>query len=243
MDFIITCIMMGDVSSRWREHLARARRSRQRGGCDLLIYNYMFKMIRYGLLLFTLMFCSPNQKENCLDKGIEIEYLSDIEKLIKDGYICEDEFNHFNIEELKKCKVLFSDLNYKVVYNGYKTRLLFDKRENLIIAINSATPDFKIIESRPYALYVLDEKLMPIYAIARLGKKTFSVYQIEYLKNEIVLSKALDLESTNINVCNMKYNQIIDLIRKIKYKFTYKKEKQTLDTYFYKVPFWTEGLQ
>jgi len=202
----------------------------------------MFKMIRCSLIAILLFFCSGKETENCIDRGIEIEYLRDIDKLIKDGYKCENKFNHLNIEELKNCKILFSDLNYKIVYNGYKTRLLFDKKQNLTLAINSVTPHFTIIKDRPFSLYILDEKLMPVYAIAKFGKDNFSVYRIEYLKGEIVVSKAIDEESKNINVCNMKYTQIVDLTKKIKYKFSYKKEKQTLDNYFYKVPYWTEGL-
>ncbi|MDR6969252.1 hypothetical protein J2X31_003279 [Flavobacterium arsenatis] len=199
-------------------------------------------MIRYSLIAIFLFFCSSKETEKCIDRGIKVEYLGDIDKLIKDGYKCETKFNHFNIEELKNCKILFSDQNYKIVYNGYKTRLLFDKKENLIIAINSITPHFKIIKDRPFSLYILNEKLMPVYAIARFGESNFSVFRIEYLNGKIILSKAIDEESKNINVCNMKYTQIVDLTKKIKYKFSYKKERQTLDNYFYKVPFWTEGL-
>jgi len=198
--------------------------------------------MRYSLIVIFLFFCSCKDTEHCADRGIKVAFLSDIDKLIKDGYKCDNKFNHFNIDELKNCKVLFSDRNYKIVYNGYKTRLLFDKKENLTLAINSVTPHFTIIKGRPFSLYILNEKLMPVYAIAKLGKENFSVYRIEYLKNEIVISKAIDDESKNINVCTMKYTQIVDLTKKIKYKFSYKKEKQTLDNYFYKVPFWTEGL-
>lgn len=201
-----------------------------------------YKMIQYSLLVFFLVFCTNKKNEKCVDRGIKLEYLSDIDKLIKDGYKCESAFSHFNIDELKNCKVLFSDINYKIVYNGFKTRLLYDKKEKITIAINSITPDFRIIRGRPYALYILNEKLMPVYAIAKLGEENFSVYKIDYLQNKIVISKAINKESKSINVCTMKYIQILDLIRKIKNDFSYKKEKQTLDNYFYKVPFWTEGL-
>jgi len=198
--------------------------------------------MRYILLAFLMLFCSERKSETCVDRGIEIEYLIDIDKLIKDGYKCEEDFNNFNTEELKNCRLLFADANYKVLYNGYKTRLLFDKKENLKIAINSITPDFKTIKDRPFALYVLNENLMPVYAIAKLGSNVISVYKSEYVKNEIVLKRATEKEANNINIGDFKYTEILQLIKKMKSGFSYKKEKKTIDPYFYNVPYWTEGL-
>lgn len=198
----------------------------------------MFRILTYGLVAYFLICCK--EKEKCIDREIELEYLGDITKLIADGYKCENKFDDLGIKELSKSKVLFSDVNYKIVYNGYKTRLLFDKRENLIIAINSVMPEFKVVESRPFSLYVLNDKLMPVYAVARLGDEKFAVYHFEYINNKIVLSKAAEKESENINICNLKYSQIIDLIHKMKSHFSYEHEHETLDDYFYKIPFWTE---
>lgn len=166
----------------------------------------------------------------------------DINKLIKDGYKCESAFNDFNISELKECKVLFSDSNYKVVYDGYKSRLLFDKKEGITIAISTRTPTFKEIEGVPFSLFLLNDKLLPTYAISRLGKEKTYVYKIEYLKNEIVIYKATNKESTEIDVKKLKYTEILNLLKKDIYKYTYKKEKQTLDSFYCDVPFWTEGL-
>jgi len=200
-------------------------------------------MMKYfWVFSFFLVFCTNKKTEECIDRGMSIEYLTDIDKLIKDGYKCETAFNDFNIDELKKCKVLFSDSKYKIIYNGYKSRLLIDKKENITIAINSRTLDFKTIKDVPFTLFLLNDKLMPIYAISRFGKEKTFVYKIEYLKNKIILSRAINKESTEIDVTKLKYSQIIDLFKKSIYNFTYKKEKLTLDSYFYDVPFWTEGL-
>lgn len=194
------------------------------------------------LFSFFLVFCTCNKSENCINREIKIEYLIDINKLIKDGYKCDSVFNDFNINELKECKVLFSDSNYKVVYDGYKSRLLFDKKENITISISTRTPTFKEIEGVPFSLFLLNDKLLPTYAISRLGKEKTYVYKIEYLKNEIIIYKATNKESIELDVKKLKYTEILHLLKKDIYKYTYKKEKQTLDSFYCDVPFWTEGL-
>lgn len=203
----------------------------------------IWNRLKYLFIGFFFVFCTNKKTIECKDQGIKIVYLSDLDKLIKNGYKCDTAFNDFGISRLETCKVLFSDSNYKVLYNGYKTRLLFDKKENLKLAINSVAPDFRIIESKPYALFVLDDKLMPVYAIAKLGEDHFSVYKIAYKNNVTVISKATNKESQNINVNTLTYDQIIVLISQMKNTFTYKFSPGSLDDYFYDVPFWTEGLQ
>jgi len=196
----------------------------------------------FWLFSFFNVFCSNKKTEKCIDRGINIEYLIDINKLVVDAYKCDSVFNDFNINELKECKVLFSDSNYKVVYDGYKSRLLFDKKENITITISTRTPTFKEIEGVPFSLFLLNDKLLPIYAISKLGKDKTYVYKIVYLKNEIIVSKATNKESIEIDVKKLKYNEILNLLKKDIYKYTYKKEKQTLDIFYCDVPFWTEGL-
>lgn len=200
-------------------------------------------MIKYIIISFFLFFSNQKTQNPCSNKGIKIEYLKDLDKLIKNGYKCDNQFNNFGISQLKNCEVLFSDSNYKVVSNNYKSRILFDKKENLTLAINSVDPYFRDIQKRPFTLYILNNRLMPEYAIAKLGKKNMSVFKIEYIKSKVIIKKAFEKESKNINVNKLTYSQIKVLIKKIKLKFKYKLEKETLDEYYYKVPYWTEGLE
>lgn len=200
-------------------------------------------MIKYSLLVFLFVFCTNKKETDCKDQGIKIEYLTDIDKLVQNGYICDNHFDDFGIDELKRCKVVFSDSNYKVLYNGFRSRVLFDKKENLKLAINSLLPDFRPVKNRPFSLYVLNDKLMPIYGITKFGRDSLSIFKIEYKNKKIVLSEALDKESKNINVCKLSYSEIVKLIKNIKYDFVYKKQDTTLDEYFYNVPFWTEGRE
>lgn len=104
----------------------------------------MKKVIVFSLLIF--FGCTNKQKElDCKNQGIKIKYLTDIDKLIRSKYICDYSFNTFRKDRLDKCKILFSDENYKVIYDQYKTRLLIDKKLNLKFAIVSISPDFKTI--------------------------------------------------------------------------------------------------
>ncbi|MBE8723364.1 hypothetical protein [Flavobacterium hungaricum] len=201
-------------------------------------------MIKYSLLLvFLLVFCTNKKEVDCKDQGIKIEYLSDMDKLIQNGYVCDKHFEDFGIDELKRCKVVFSDSNYKILYNGFRSRVLFDKKENLKLAVNSLLPDFRPIKNRPFSLYILNDKLMPVYGITKFGVDSPSVFKIEYKNNKIILLDAVDKESKNIDVNKLTYQQILLLISKIKNTFKYKLSEGTLDDYFYKVPYWTEGRE
>jgi hypothetical protein len=200
-------------------------------------------MIKHVLISFLFIFCTKNKEIECKDQGIKIEYLTDIDKLIQNGYVCDRKFDNFGIDELKECKVLFSDLRYKILYNGFRSRVMFDKKENLKLAVNSISPDFKPVKNRPFSLYILNDKLMPVYGITKFSNVDFSVFKIEYKNNKVILSEAVDKESKNIDVTKLTYKQILLLIPKIKNTFTYRLKKETLDNYFYNVPFWTEGRE
>lgn len=197
------------------------------------------------MILFLLIFvnCNSQHKKDCIDKKIVLEYLSDIEKLIGSKYICDYSFNTFGKDRLDKCKVLFSDVNYKVIYDQRKTRLLIDKKLNLKFAIVCISPDFKIRETVPNSLYILDDKLMPIYSITKFGKDEFHTYRYKYNQGTLIIEIAIDKESKNINVDKLTYKEIISLVSKMKNKFTYKINKGDFDEYFYDVPLWTEGYK
>ncbi|MEA9412653.1 hypothetical protein [Flavobacterium sp. PL02] len=201
-------------------------------------------MIKYSLFIaFLFVFCTNKKESDCKDQGIKIEYLTDIDKLVQNGYKCDNHFDNFGVDELKRCQVEFSDSNYKVLYNGFRSRVLFDKKENLKLAINSLSPDFRPVKNRPFSLYVLNDRLMPVYGITKFTNVGLSVFKIEYKNNKIVLSEAINKESKNIDVNKLTYQQILELIEKIKNTFKYKVREKTLDDYFYKVPYWTEGRE
>ena len=202
----------------------------------------MKKVIVFSLLIF--FGCTNKQKElDCKNQGIKIEYLTDIDKLIRSKYICDYSFNTFGKDRLDKCKVLFSDENYKVIYDQRNTRVLIDKKLNLKFAIVSISPDFKTIEPVPKSLYILDDKLMPIYSITKFGKDKFHTYRYKYDKGNLIIEIAIDKKSKNINVDKLTYKEIISLVSKMKNKFTYKVNKGDFDEYFYDVPLWTEGYR
>jgi len=196
------------------------------------------------IILFLLInaYCNSQSKQ-CIDKNIKIEYLSDINKLIKSKYICDYSFETFGKDRLDKCKVLFCDKSYKVISDQYKTRILIDKKLKLNFAIVCILPDFKIRKETPNSLYLLDDKLMPVYSVSMSGEKNYHVYKYEYINGNIITKKAIDKESHNINIDKLTYKEIVLLVSKIKQKFTFKKEKDSFDNYFYNVPLWTEGYR
>ncbi|PBJ13327.1 hypothetical protein [Flavobacterium sp. ACN6] len=200
----------------------------------------MKKTLFFFLLIYT--FCHA-QKKQCIDKNIKIEYLSDIDKLIKSKYICDASFETFGKDRLEKCKVLFCDKNYKVSSDQYKTRIFVDKKLKLNFAIVCIIPDFKIRKETPNSLYLLDDRLMPIYSISKSGEKNYHVFKYEYVNGNLITKKAIDKESQNINIDQLTYKKILSLVSKIKGKFTFKTEKESFDDYFYDVPLWTEGYR
>jgi len=84
---------------------------------------------------------------------------------------------------------------------------------------------------------------MPLYSISKSGEKEFHVFKYEYINDEIIVKKAIDSESNNINIDKLSYPQIIKLTNKIKNVFTYKNTNNTFDDYFFEVPLWTEGYR
>nr|WP_315169735.1 hypothetical protein [uncultured Flavobacterium sp.] len=194
------------------------------------------------LILFLLMFldCNSQNKKHCIDKKIKLECLSDIDKLISSKYICDYSFNTFGKFRLSGCKVLFSDENYKVIYDQRKTRILIDKKLNLKYAIVSITPDFKTIATFPKSLYILNDKLMPIFSITKFSNDKFHTYRFKYDKGSLKKEIAIDKESKNINVDKLSYKEIISLVSKMKTKFTYKSDKGDFDEYFNDEPLWSE---
>lgn len=194
------------------------------------------------LFLLTFAFCN-SQSKLCIDKGIKIEYLSDVDKLIKTKYICDASFQTFGKDRLDKCKVLFCDKNFKVISDQYKTRIFIDKKLKLNFAIVCIAPDFKIRKEAPNSLYILDDKFMPIYSITKSGEKNYHVFKYEYVNGSIIVKKATDKESRNINIDKLTYKEIVLVVSKIKEKFSFKLEKDGFDDYFYDVPLWTEGYR
>ena len=84
---------------------------------------------------------------------------------------------------------------------------------------------------------------MPVYEITKFTNVGLSVFKIEYKNKKIVLIEAINEESKNIDVNKLTYQQILELIEKIKNTFKYKVRGKTIDDYFYKVPYWTEGRE
>lgn len=204
------------------------------------------KLVVVLIFIFFLGGCNlkekMNNKSKCLNKNIRLKYLSDLDNLIYNGYICDSSFNHFSNDRLKKCKVVFSDSNYKIATNFDKTRIIFDKKNDLILALNYTYPDFKIRDDYSTGLYILNEKLMPIYSVTHSWKEGMRVFNYKYKNGKCFVYKAIDEESKDINIDKLLYSDVVILINDIRNRFVYIDTGLELDSYFYKTPYWTEGI-
>lgn len=192
-------------------------------------------MIKYFFVLCFLISCNSD----CPNRNIAINYLIDINQLVKDNYRCKNHlFNDFGNEDLKDYKVVFSDKRYEVVYNNNKVRLFFDKEKDMRLAIVSAGPELIRNSLRPNSLYVLDEKLMPIYSISLLERK-HRVFKYEYIKGVVNTKIATNKESMGINIDNIPYDDLLSLIKSMDTSFTFVNTKWS-DSVYYNIPLWVD---
>jgi len=193
-----------------------------------------------ALVLISFVSCTDS-KEECTNQKIKLDHLADITKLAGNGYKCDTTFQDFGNSRLKKCRVLFSDTNYKLAIDSYKCHVLFDKKNDLIIAIMRPFASVKIIQSTPISLYILDEKLMPEFSISKFSEKNYQIWKYVYKDGEVHIHKAPDTVE-ELDVSKLRYEQVVQLVHKIKGGIAYEDKWYSLDEYFYNSPYWTEGI-
>ena len=175
---------------------------------------------------------------------MEINYLADLQTLIKNGYTCDTLFaDKYTNARFSHCRVLFDDPKYMVAYDNYKCRILFDKKNNLKLAIVSIAPWFPKNKVYPNSLYILNNELFPLYSISTGGEMEHRVNKYIYQDGNVYINTAVDKESIGINIDTIKYKELIEIINKIKNEFSYKDSGYQLDNHFYGTPYWTEGIR
>lgn len=210
-------------------------------------------MINYILLVS----CNRHQNSiilqenmNCEKKVDSFNFPKDLESFEEKKYIC-DTIPPF-IENggrlfFKKMKITFSDKSFALINFDRKTKILFDKKENILLAFKASEIDNFYFnkpsnkEVYPLSFYVLDEKYLPKYHFAgevisifkdnvKMGK--FEEYRI-VMKNK-PLNKNYEL---------FKYSDLIKVITELN-KGNYEIEKEIspdMLNYFYKEePIWIE---
>jgi hypothetical protein len=191
------------------------------------------------IVAFFIFGCS---KQECDDKQITLRHLSDINLLMNDGHKCDTVVADYDNSRLNKCKVLFADANYKLAADSYKSHILFDKNNNVTMAIVRPFPSVKIEKYTPLSLYILDKKLMPVFSITKLSGKEYRVIKYIYDKGKVHVHEAENIKGNrNLNVKDLTYKEVLELIHKIR-TYNYKDTGTELEEYFYDTPYWTEGF-
>jgi hypothetical protein len=210
------------------------------------------------IILASLFSCQKRQivstkeddNKGCEEKVLDFLYPAHLEELINSNYICDTTIPFLENDKrkfIKQLSVYFSDKNFMLLVYDRKTRLLWDKKEDIIFAFKASEidnfyfnkKDYK--EIYPLKIYVLNKKLIPIYNIGGEQNSVFIddakkgrliEYNIE-LKNKTVLKKLEDLE----------YVDILEIVDELKKKEFLKKDdvsSSLLEYFYYDTPVWTE---
>lgn len=84
---------------------------------------------------------------------------------------------------------------------------------------------------------------MPVFSVTKLSGKEYKVVKYIYHQGKVHLHEATNVETTqNLNVKDLTYDQILELVQKIKTSYKYADTGFELAEYFYDTPYWTEGL-
>lgn len=185
---------------------------------------------------------------NCEERINHFNYPSDIELLESENYVCDSLiFNNFKIEyqqnDLKMYegfKIIFSDKNYCLAEYDLRTRLLYDRKENLWLVFKAGEvgnfyfnkPGYKNL----YGLgniYVLDKNLIPLYSFNKLGLRKYR------LNDEKKITESLDIELKNTKISHnidlINYNEILKITNELKSN-NYIEKGNFRNEYFYKNP-------
>ncbi len=218
----------------------------------------MYKQVILLLIFSLISACKQNlenkniSKSDCEVKVSKFKYPSSLEKLIEIKYKCdtilpfiENDTRKFT----KKLYVIFSDQNYSLINFDRRTRLLWDKNEEIIFAFKAAEidnfyfnkPAYK--EIYPLTIYILNRKLLPIY---HFQGNEISIFQDDK-KNKKFKQFRIELEdkslAKNIDIGVIEYENLVSIIKDLNANKFIKKESigGTVLDYFYKnPPVWTE---
>jgi hypothetical protein len=191
-----------------------------------------------------------NVTKECDVKISKFEYPGSLEKLVEIKYKCDTILpfiENDNLEFTKKLFVIFSDRNYSLINFDRKTRLLWDKREDIIFAFKASEIDnfyfnksgYK--ELYPLTIYILNKQLMPIY---HFQSNEISIFHDDK-KNKKFKEFRIELEKKSLakNIDVIEYENLVKIVKELNANKYMKKELigGTLLDYFYKnPPVWTE---
>lgn len=192
----------------------------------------------------------PKSLKKCEAKISSFDYPADLENLINLNYKCDVNLpfiKNDNRKFTKNLHVIFSDQNYSLIHFDRKTRLLWDKREDIIFVFKACEidnfyynkPGYK--ELYPLTIYILNKELIPIF---HLQGDQISVFQDDK-ENKKLKEFRIELENKSLikNIDNIKYDNLIMIIKDLKSNKYLRKDSiggSLLEYFYINPPIWTE---
>ena len=216
----------------------------------------LFQLIGVLGIIITQYSCVPNQSSNDKVKNNEqadtcrilvsdFSYPVDFEILDSVNYVC----GNSEIEQVANRKGLrlalrFDDPNYSLFNYDFRTKLLHDKKNNLLLCLKR-TVDHPVFNRKSIErLYILDENLMPLYAFGFLPQTRKTVIEKFFYENnpESYLIKMKDKSQPELEL--LSYSDIVRLSKSLKdgnYTVTNKRGFCCESPHFKTTPYWTEN--
>lgn len=212
------------------------------------------------LIIINLIFlisCTKHKNPKSINKDFVCEnkidsfcFPNDLELLEEKKYVCDNTLPFAKNEKIdlyKKMNIIFSDKNYILINFDRKTKILFDKKQKLLIAFKATEidnfyfnkPNYK--ELYPLTFYILDEKLLPKY---HFNGKTISVFKDNVKMNKFEEYKiVMNDKHLNKNYELFNYSDLIEVVKELN-KGNYEINENIgtdILNYFYKdEPIWVE---
>ena len=198
------------------------------------------------LILFSFLFCKKennisvkNDKTECVESFDRKKVFEKLNYYIKIKNICNDNKNKID----KKIYLYFSDINFEFYAFDDNTRIIFDKKMKIWMAISSNGYfgfDYVDNKNRYISFYFLDENLTPICHINQVFD--VSIF-IDDKKNKKLREFVVDIEDfEKCKLESVSYEQILKLHSKIimkKYKIVKEKNNMYLEEFYKDTPLWT----
>lgn len=207
-------------------------------------------------LLITQYSCMPNKSSNDKIKGNKpadtcktlvsvFSYPEDFARLDSINYLCE-ESELVQVASKKDFRIVlrFNDQNYSLFNYDFRTRLLHDKKADLLLCFKRSI-DYNIFSREAVErIYILDENLMPLYAFGFLPQTRETVIE-KFFYDSGAQSYFIELkDETPPKLEGLSYAEIVRLSKKIKdgnYTVTNDRGFCCESPHFRTTPYWTEN--
>ena len=129
-----------------------------------------------AVLIFILGSCSTGSNkqkgdnitnnDSCRVMVFNFNYPDDLNRMDSLNYICRDSFlQALVLKNDLKIVPLFSDRNYVLLNYDFRTKLLYDKRNDLFFCFKRSVDSYNFNKESIYSIYILNKHGLPLYLI------------------------------------------------------------------------------